>query len=107
MLLKKIQSSYFIERLIEISEGDITALDFSGTQNNFNEIKILNNSKDNLSICKDYYNKIYNSIGHYFAEYLKTLPETLINEIEKDLRLSLYLFIVYKMKEVLKRFFMH
>ena len=46
---------YFAERLIEISEGDITVLDFSGTQNNFNEIKILNNSKDNLSICKDYY----------------------------------------------------
>ena len=105
--LEKIQPSYFIERLIEISEGDITVLDFSGTQNNFNEIKILNNSKDNLSICKDYYNKIYNNIGHYFAEYLKTLLETLINEIGKDLRLSLYSFIVYKMKEVLKRFFMH
>ena len=84
--LEKMQSKnwpYFIERLIEISEGDITAIDFSGTQNNFNEIKILKNSKYDLSICKDYYNKIYNNIGHHFAEYLKTLPETLINEIEK------------------------
>ena len=40
----------FIERLIEISEGDITVLDFSGTRNNFNEIKILNDSTDNLSV---------------------------------------------------------
>ena len=40
---------YFVERLIEISEDDITALDFSGTENNFNEIKILNGSKDNVS----------------------------------------------------------
>ena len=94
--LEKMQSKnwqYFIERLIEISEDDITALDFSGTQNKFNKIKILDNSKDNLSICKDYYNKIYNNIGHYFAEYLKTLPKTLINEIENDLKLNLYLFI--------------
>ena len=68
-------------------------MDFSVTQNNFNEIIILNNSKDNLSIYKDYYNKIYNNIGHHFAEYLETLLETLINEIEKDLRLNLYSFI--------------
>ena len=63
--LEKMQSKnwpYFIERLIRISEGDITVLDFSYTQNNFNEIKILNNSKDNLSICKDYYNRIYSNI---------------------------------------------
>ena len=28
---------YFVETLIEISEDDITALDFSGTENSFNE----------------------------------------------------------------------
>ena len=94
--LEKMQSKnwpYFIERLIEISEGNITALDFSATQNNFNEIKILNNIKDNLNIHNDYYNEIYNNIGHHFAEYLKTLPETLINEIEKYLMLNSYSFI--------------
>ena len=42
---------------------------------------------------KDYVNKIYNNIGHHFLEYLTTLPETLINEIEKDLRLNLHSFI--------------
>ena len=91
--LEKMQSKnwpYFTERLIEISEGGIIALDFSGTQKNFNEINILNNSKDDLSICKGYYNTIYNNIRNHFAEYLKTLPETLINEIKKDLRLNLY-----------------
>ena len=54
-------------------------------QSNFNEIKTLNNSKDNLITCKYFYNKIYNNIGHHFAEYLKTLPEKLINEIEKEI----------------------
>ena len=44
---------HFVERLIKISEGGITALDFRITKNNINEIKILNNSKDDLSICKD------------------------------------------------------
>ena len=36
---------------------------------------------------------MYNNIEHHFAEYLETLLETLINEIEKDLRLNLYSFI--------------
>ena len=46
--LENLQSKsgpYFVERLIEISEDDITALDFSGSENNFNEIKILNKAK--------------------------------------------------------------
>ena len=42
---------------------------------------------------KDYDNKIYNNIGQRFLEYLTKLPETLINEIEKDLKLNLYSFI--------------
>ena len=56
MLLKKCNQKKlvtFVERLIKISEGGITALDFSSIKNNINEIKILNNSKDDLSICKD------------------------------------------------------
>ena len=28
---------YFVERLIEISESDITAFDFRGTKNSFNK----------------------------------------------------------------------
>ena len=57
------------------------------------EIKILNNTKDNFSFCKDDYHKIYQNIEHHFPEYLKTLPEMFINQIEKDLRINLYLFI--------------
>ena len=38
--LEKMQSKnwlYFVERLIEISESDITAFDFRGTENSFNK----------------------------------------------------------------------
>ena len=94
--LENLQSKsgpYFVERLIEISEDDITALDFSGSENNFNEIKILNKAKIMQVFLKDYDNKIYKNIGQRFLEYLTKLPQTLINEIEKDLRLNLYSFI--------------
>ena len=41
--LEKMQSKnwpFFVERLIKISEGNITALDFGGTKNNFNPTRV-------------------------------------------------------------------
>ena len=50
---------YFIDRLLGVSEGDITSLNLSGvndsSQNNHEKIKIINDTIDNLTICNDYY----------------------------------------------------
>lgn len=52
---------YFINRLLELSKGDITSLNLSGVdnkQNNFDDIKIINDAIDNLTICKGDYSNI-------------------------------------------------
>ena len=50
---------YFIDRLLEVSKDDVTSLNLSGvndsSQNNFKEMKIINDTIDDLTICKDYY----------------------------------------------------
>ena len=53
---------YLIDRIIEICEGDISSLPLRTSNNEFNKVKIFNDSRDNLSICKEYYNQIYTNI---------------------------------------------
>ena len=84
---------YFINRLFEVSEGDITSLNFSGISQNeddIEELKIINGTIENLEICKNYYADIYENVGGNFQNYLKDAPDVLIEKMEDDLRLNLY-----------------
>ena len=71
-----------IDRLLEVFEGDITYLNLSGvddnSQNNFEEIKIINDAIDNLTICKDFCSNIYAKIVATFHQYLLKIPAFLI-----------------------------
>ena len=72
--LKNLQSKnwlYFIERIIEIFVGDILSSPLGTSNNEFNGVKTFNDSRDNLSICKEYYNQIYTNIGTSFPNLQK------------------------------------
>ena len=54
------------------------------------ELKIMQDSVENLTICKKLYGNYYNQIGFGLSETLRNLlPEELI-EINKDLRQHFY-----------------
>ena len=78
--------SYFINRLLEVSSGDISLLNL----NDAGEIKIINDTVENFKICKDYYADIYANVSSCFQNYLRSAPDALIEKIQDDLRLNLY-----------------
>ena len=66
------------------------------SQNNFEEMKIINDTIDNLAICNDYYSNIYTKIGATFHQYLQKIPAFLIEKMEEDLTLNHCFFINLK-----------
>ena len=74
--------TYFINRLLEASEGDITSINLgriiSQNENDVEELKIMNDTIDNLQICKNYNADIYVNVDGSFQNYLKNAPDVLI-----------------------------
>ena len=65
--------SYFIDRLLKVSEPDNSSLElFNPNHNrvNMNEIQINNDTFENLEICKNFYLDIYENVGCAFQKYL-------------------------------------
>ena len=101
---------YFINRLVEVSEGDITWLNLHGISQNENdveELKIINDIIENLEICENYFAAIYANGSSSFQNYLKIAPDVLIEKMEDDLRLNLYSSIDLKMNLTQKRLYTH
>ena len=77
-VLENVQSKhwpYFVETIIEVSEGNISPLEeVARNENDFNERKIFNDSINNLNICKELYRDFYTAVSFQFVEYLKSLP---------------------------------
>ena len=74
---------YFINRLLELFKGDTTSLNLSivdDLQNNFEKIKIVNDTIDNLTICQDYYSNIYANIGTTVSHNLLNLLQFLLKK---------------------------
>ena len=82
--------SYFVKRVLEISNDDV---DLSSAADQ-NEINIINETFENLNICKEYYSSIYNNIAGCFQEYLNKIPTSYVEEIENDLNILIYILIV-------------
>ena len=61
------------------------------------EIKITENSVENLAICKSLYTNFYNQIASNLSDALRNLPPNKLDEIDKDLRLN-YFFIDFDNK---------
>ena len=79
--------SYFIEKILEVSQGDISLLNISGVDQN---IKIINGTSDNLAVCKESYSYFYSNIGCAFQRFLQATYKKHIENIEKDLARNLY-----------------
>ena len=63
---------YFIITVLEVSNDDV---DLSSVTDQ-NVINIINKIFENLNICKEYYNFIYNNIAGCFQEYLNKIEST-------------------------------
>ena len=62
---------YFINCLLEVSDGDISLLNLinlSQNQNDPNELEIINDTIENLEIYKSYYSDIYANVGLCFSK---------------------------------------
>ena len=79
--------SYFIKKMLEVSQGDISSLNISGIGE---DIKIINDEFDNLKVCEDTYSYFYSNIGCAFQSFPQATHEKHIENIEKDLALNLY-----------------
>ena len=70
--LENLQSKdwpYFINRLLKASNDDIFSLSLLGidqNQNNIGELKIINDTIENLKLCKNYYADIYAKVSSCF-----------------------------------------
>ena len=95
--IEKLQSKnwpYFINRLLEVSDGDIsllTLINLNQNQNDTNELEIINDTIKNLEICKSYYSDIYGNIGCVFPKYLQNASNNLIQKIQDNRMLNLFL----------------
>ena len=77
-------------------------------QNRFDEIKVFNNSINNLTICKELYANLYANVGSSFHDYLQHIPEQHLSKTEENLRINIYSFVYvqnqYHTKEVMNTF---
>ena len=95
--IEKLQSKnwpYFINRLLEVSDGDISLLNLinlNQNQNDTNELEIINGTIENLEICESYYSDIYGNVGCVFQKYLQNASNNLIQKIQDNIMLNLFL----------------
>ena len=84
--------SYFIEKMLEVSQGDVSPLNMNeASSNNMSEdVKIINDTKDNLTICNNIYSCFYSSIGCALQRPLQATYTKHIERMEKDLAQNHY-----------------
>ena len=79
---------YFIDRILEVyqsnNSGELTQLVSA------KEAKIIENSVENLTICKTLYTYFYNQIAGNLSEVIQNPPSDELDEIDRDLRLNLF-----------------
>ena len=94
--IEKLQSKnlpYFINRLLEVCDGEISSVNLfnlSQNQNDANELEIINDTIENLEIFKSYYSDIYANVGCVFQKYLQNASDNLIQKMQDDLRLNFF-----------------
>ena len=52
----------------------------SQNENDVEELNIINNTIENLEICKNYYADVYANVGGSFQSFLKNAPHVLIEK---------------------------
>ena len=74
---------YFIERILEACQSK--NIDDNLDRSNVKELKIIKNSVQNITICKQFYEHTYNEIARYFSDMIRQLPPNELKEIDCDL----------------------
>ena len=72
--------------LLEVSTDQVDICSFS----NPNELSIINQTSENLHICKEYYNSIYHNNAGCFQEYLQRLPDLFLEKMKDDININLF-----------------
>ena len=75
--------SYFINRIIEFSQGFINLSDLK--HSDATEINILNNTRANFEIVKTVYNELFTSVGINLQEFFKNMGVLDKQRIDNDL----------------------
>ena len=95
--IEKLQSKnwpYFIKCLLEVSDGDISSLNLINLSQNridTNELKIINDTIEDLEICKSYYSDIHAKCWLCFSRLSTDAPHNLIQKMQDNIRLNLFL----------------
>lgn len=71
--------SYFVKTILEISNDD---LEFSSVTDQY-EIDIIQETSENLDICKKYYNSIYDNVAGCFQEYQVKYQPCLLKKLKR------------------------
>ena len=71
--------------MLEVSKGNITSLNLirieNQNENDLEELKIINNTIENLKICKNYYTDDHANVGGSFQNSLKNAPDLVIEKM--------------------------
>ena len=78
---------YFIERILEACQSNNIGDNIDCS--NVKEFKDIKNSVQNITICKQFYEHTYNEIAQYFSDMIRQLPPNELDEIDRDLILTL------------------
>ena len=96
---------------MEVSDGDISSLNLINISQNridTNELKIINDTIENLEICKSDYSDVHANVGRVFQDYLQNASHNLIQKMQDNIRLNLFLNTDFKNEqnpnEILKIF---
>ena len=84
---------YFTERILEACQSN--KIGDNIVHSNVKEFKIIKNSVENITICKQFYEHTYNEIAQYFSDMIRQLPPNGLEEIDRDV-INHYYFIDLK-----------
>ena len=82
----------YINRLLEVSNGGISSLGLLGigqNQNNIEELKIVDDTVENLEKYKNQYADIWANVSGCFQNYLRSASDVVIEKTQDDLRLNM------------------
>ena len=77
----------FYQKMLEVPQSDISSLNISGVEG---DMKLINDSFDNLTVCKKSYSYFYSNIGCAFQRFLQAIHKKHLENMQKDLARNLY-----------------
>ena len=69
----------------------LNLINLSQNRNDANELEIINDTIENLKKYKNYFLDIYANVGCVFPNYLQNASDNLIQKLQDDIRLNLFL----------------